>query len=73
MMEGMEIANVDHTEVISFLQPLSKLSPAEIVGLDTYRWPLQVATHSSILDWRTSWTEEPGRLQPIESQRAGRD
>ena len=23
------------------------------------------ATHSSILAWRTSWTEEPGRLQSM--------
>jgi len=23
----------------------------------------QMATHSSILAWRTPWTEEPGRLQ----------
>ena len=23
------------------------------------------ATHSSILAWRTPWTEEPGRLQSI--------
>ena len=23
----------------------------------------EVATHSSILAWRTLWTEEPGRLQ----------
>ena len=22
-----------------------------------------MATHSSILDWRIPWTEEPGRLQ----------
>ena len=27
------------------------------------------ATHSSILDWRIPWTEEPGRLQPMGSQR----
>ena len=27
-----------------------------------------MATHSSILDWRIPWTEEPGRLQPIGSQ-----
>ena len=26
------------------------------------------ATHSSILAWRILWTEEPGRLQAIESQ-----
>ena len=25
-------------------------------------------THSSILTWRTPWTEEPGRLQPTASQ-----
>ena len=22
----------------------------------------EMATHSSILDWKVSWTEEPGRL-----------
>ena len=25
----------------------------------------EMATHSSILAWRTSWTEEPGRLQSV--------
>ena len=28
-----------------------------------------MATHSSILAWRIPWTEEPGRLQSIGSQR----
>ena len=32
-----------------------------------------MATHSSILAWRTLCTEEPGRLQPMGSQRAGHD
>ena len=27
-----------------------------------------MATHSSILAWRISWTEEPGRLQSMGSQ-----
>ena len=27
-----------------------------------------MATHSSILAWRTPWTEKPGRLQAIRSQ-----
>ena len=27
------------------------------------------ATHSSILAWRIPWTEEPGGLQSMESQR----
>ena len=37
--------------------------------------PLEVgmATHSSILAWKIPWTEEPGRLQSIESQRVGHD
>ena len=26
-----------------------------------------MATHSSILAWKISWTEEPGRLQSMES------
>ena len=28
-----------------------------------------MATHSNILAWRIPWTEEPGRLQSIVSQR----
>ena len=30
-----------------------------------------MATHSSILAWRILWTEEPGGLQSMESQRVG--
>ena len=30
-----------------------------------------MATHSSILAWRIPWTEEPDRLQSMESQRTG--
>ena len=29
----------------------------------------EMATHSSILAWRIPWTEEPGGLQPMGSQR----
>ena len=29
----------------------------------------KMATHSSILAWRIPWTEEPGRLQSMGSQR----
>ena len=31
------------------------------------------ATHSNILAWRIPWTEEPGRLQSMESQRVRHD
>ena len=33
----------------------------------------KLATHSSILAWRIPWTEEPGGLQSLGSQRVGQD
>ena len=33
----------------------------------------ELATHSSILAWEISWTEEPVRLQAVGSQRVGHD
>ena len=33
----------------------------------------EMATHSSILAWRTPWIEEAGRLQSTEPQRVGHD
>ena len=43
------------------------------VGLISGEAPLEegMATHSSLLAWRIPWTEEPGRLQSMESQRVG--
>ena len=46
---------------------------------DTQVWSLgwedplekEMATHSSTLAWKIPWTEEPGRLQPMGSQRVG--
>ena len=32
-----------------------------------------MATHSSILAWEIPWTEEPGGLQSMGSQRVGHD
>ena len=48
---------------------------------ETWVWSLgwedplekEMATHSSILAWRISWTEEPGGLQSMGSQRVGHD
>ena len=31
----------------------------------------EMATYSSILAWKIPWTEEPGRLQSMGSQRVG--
>ena len=33
----------------------------------------EMATHSSTLAWRIPWTEDPGRLQSMGSQRVGQD
>ena len=33
----------------------------------------EMATHSSNLAWKIPWTEEPGGLQSMESQRVGHD
>ena len=46
--------------------------PMVIPGWDD---PLEkgMATHSSILAWRITRTEEPGGLQSMGSQRAGHD
>ena len=32
-----------------------------------------MAAHSSILAWEIPWTEEPGGLQSMRSQKVGRD
>ena len=46
-------------------------------GVQSLGWedPLEkgIATHSRILVWRISWTEEPGGLQSMGSQRVGHD
>ena len=33
----------------------------------------EIAIHSSILAWKIPWTEEPGGLQSMGSQRVGHD
>ena len=46
----------------------------QLQSLD-WKDPLEkgMATHSSILAWRIPWTEEPGRLLSMRSQRVGHD
>ena len=45
------------------------------VGSLGWEDPLEegMATHSSILAWRTPWTKEPGELQSMGSQRLRHD
>ena len=52
--------------------PAGAGAPGLIPGLED---PLEkgMVTYSSIVAWRTPWTEEPGRLQSMGSQRDGHD
>ena len=65
--------------LISWLQLLSVviLEPKKIksvtVSICHEVMRSEMATHSSILAWKTPWTEEPGRLQSTGSQRVGHD
>ena len=56
---GKESASVQETRVwsLGWEDPLEK----------------EMATHSSILAWKISWTKEPGGLQSMGSQRVGHD
>ena len=47
----------------TWVQPLGQEDPLEN----------EMATHSSVLAWEIPWTEEPGRLQSMGSQRVGHD
>ena len=55
-------------------QNLPAMRETQIQSLDLED-PLEngMATHSSILAWRPPWTEKPGRLQYMGSQRVGHD
>ena len=56
-------------------EPTSQCRRCKRCGIWSQGWedPLEegMAIHSSILTWRIPWTEEPGGLQSIGSQRVG--
>ena len=56
------------------LKNLSAMQETQVQSLGRED-PLEkgMATHSSILDWRIPWTEEPGGLQSMGSQRVRHD
>ena len=56
--------------VAQLVKNLSAIQETWVRSLGQER-PLEkgMATHSSILDWRIPWTEEPGGLQSMGSQR----
>ena len=56
------------------LDPGLAMQETRVCSLD-WEDPLEkgMATHSSILAWKIQWTEEPGGLQSMGSQRVGHD
>ena len=59
------------------VQSVKNLPAVQETWVRTLGWedPLEkeTSTHSSIIAWKISWTEEPGELQFMGSQRVGHD
>ena len=76
--ELISLKNSTASVFASLVAQIAKSSPAmQETRVRSLGWedPLEkeVAPHSSILAWRIPWTEEPGGLQSVESQRVGQD
>ena len=58
-------------------QTVKRLSTMRETQVRSLGWedPLEkkMAIHSRTIAWKIPWTEEPGRLQPMGSQRVGHD
>ena len=55
--------------------PANAGNAKDVSSIPSQEDPLEseMASHSSILAWRTPWTEESGRLQSVGLQRGRRD
>ena len=75
---GEWINKTSHTYIYSLVsQTVKNLHAMRETWVQLLGWknPLEkgMATHSSILAWKTPWTEEPGRVQSMRSQRVRHD
>ena len=57
--------------VLMLKEPTSNLRDESLILGSKDPLGERMATHPSVLAWRVPWTEEPGRLQSIESHRVG--
>ena len=73
-MYYMCVFNMWTSLVTQTVKNLPAVQETWVQSLDR-KYPLEreMAIHSSILAWRILWTEEPGRLQSVGSQRVGHD
>ena len=62
-------------DIIHVLMPFSQIIPPTPSATESKRlfYTSVSLSHSSILAWNIPWTEEPGRLQSMWSQRVGHD
>ena len=83
-LKAKDLNTVAHREInTSFCwtslvaQTVKRLSTMQETWVRSLGWedPLEkeMAIHSSTIAWKIPWTEEPGRLQPMGSQRVGHD
>ena len=72
LVTGSRLWNLSHQR-----WPFNFIQSSLQVKFTITLWPLslekEMATHSCILAWRIPWTEEPGRLQSMGSQRVRHD
>ena len=78
---GFELPRPTYTWIFSPASLVAQMVKNLPAMRETWVWslgledPLEkgMATHSSILAWRSPWTEEPGELQSMGSKRVGHD
>ena len=65
--------NMDYARTSLVSQIVKNLPAMQETGVQSLHWedPLrkEMVTHSSIIAWEIPWTEEPGRLQSMGSER----
>ena len=68
---------MQHDKVEVAAQMVKRLSTMREIRVQSLgrEYPLEkeMAIHSSTIAWKIPWTEEPGRLQSMGSQRVGHD
>ena len=73
-MNGIRVFIKVATLVTQMVKRLSTVRETRVRSLG-WEDPLEkeMAIHSSTIAWKIPWTEEPGRLQSMRSQRVGHD
>ena len=75
---GRNIGNLRYVATTTLVAQMVKRQPTmQETQVQSLGWEdlleKEMATHSSIFAWKIPWTEEPGRLQSMGSQRVRQD